>query len=466
VSIDTDPYIADHVFGTAPLMPAVIGLEAMAQAAMAVLAADTPPAFEQVRFDQAIVVSDRAPIVLRIAAFVAAPGVVELAIRSSTTGFHVDHFRATCRATGPGALGPADNGHPLDPLGNDSDRVAVDPDRDLYGRLLFQQRRFKRVRRYNRLRATECEAEVAAECADPWFVPYLDPTLVLGDPGVRDAALHAIQPCIPHVALLPVGIDRLVPAIVADRRPWTVSARERSRDGDTFTYDVELRSSDGCQRERWEGLRLRAAGPTTVATAWSGPLLGPYIERRVRDLIPDADIQALVACTSGKRAANRIERLVRQLLGHDTVVSHRPDGKPELPRMPDTQVSVAGTGELELIVTATASLGCDVEPVVARAENRWRALLGSERYALAASLHGNLRDSLDACATRVWTVMEALTKAGAPVDERLVLSRVEGDGWILLRAGAFRAASYAAAFAPPQPSVAVAVVVREAYARI
>jgi enediyne polyketide synthase len=41
--------------------------------------------------------------------------------------------------------------------------VHLDPARDLYGGLLFQEGRFRRLRGYRSLRATECVAESAAE---------------------------------------------------------------------------------------------------------------------------------------------------------------------------------------------------------------------------------------------------------------------------------------------------------------
>ncbi|MEK8107779.1 polyketide synthase dehydratase domain-containing protein [Micromonospora sp. M12] len=61
-------------------------------------------------------------------------------------------------------------------------------------------------------------------------------------------------------------------------------ATERSRDGDTYVYDIVLRTTAGEVVERWEGLRLRAVrkqdGKGLVA-----PLLGPYLERALGDVL-------------------------------------------------------------------------------------------------------------------------------------------------------------------------------------
>ena len=137
-------------------------------------------------------------------------------------------------------------------------RAARRPAGDLYGGVLFHQGRFRACSGYRRLRATECLAEISAGRSTVWFGRYLPDRLVLGDPGARDAAIHAIQACIPHATLLPIGVERVVSRGLASDAPLLLAARERSRDGDEFVYDIELITADGGLRERWEGLKLRA----------------------------------------------------------------------------------------------------------------------------------------------------------------------------------------------------------------
>ena len=54
---------------------------------------------------------------------------------------------------------------------------------------------------------TSAEAEIRPDDATLWYGPYHPTELVLGDPGARDAALHAIQACIPHRRILLEGAD-------------------------------------------------------------------------------------------------------------------------------------------------------------------------------------------------------------------------------------------------------------------
>src|SRR5205823_11930133 len=135
-----------------------------------------------------------------------------------------------------------------------------------------------------------CLAEITSDGKTGWFGPHLPADLVLGDPGARDAAIHAIQACIPHVTLLPVGIDRLVLRETQATDRCLVRAWERSREGNTFIYDLEVAGADGCIRESVEGLRLQMVGEALPREAWAAPLLGPYVERCLWDLVPGSTV--------------------------------------------------------------------------------------------------------------------------------------------------------------------------------
>src|SRR6202158_3942695 len=94
-------------------------------------------------------------------------------------------------------------------------RLAIDPPRDLYGGILFQEGRFRRLGGYRRLRATECLAEIAPDATAAWSARSLPAALLLGDPAARDAAIHGIQACIPHAQLLPIGVERILAGRIA-----------------------------------------------------------------------------------------------------------------------------------------------------------------------------------------------------------------------------------------------------------
>src|SRR5262249_3303806 len=154
---------------------------------------------------------------------------------------------------------------------------------DLYGTLFFHGPRFRRLRRYNRLRAHECRAEVDRPPTEEWFGAYLPPRLLLGDPGARDTFIHALQACIPGERVLPRAVER-APAYASRSEPLVVSARERSHDADTLVWDLEARDADGRLCERWDGLGLRRIGRAPQLDRWPLPLLAAHIERRLAEL--------------------------------------------------------------------------------------------------------------------------------------------------------------------------------------
>ncbi|MFL6262406.1 MAG: SDR family NAD(P)-dependent oxidoreductase [Thermoanaerobaculia bacterium] len=407
VSADTDPHLADHVFRGEPLFAAVLGMEAMAQAAMALAGTDELPVFEDVVFQRPVAVPPGRSTTIRVAALVREPGVVEVVLREASTGFAADHFRAVCR------FGAADEARPrllaTFPAGG---TVALAP-ADLYGGVLFHQGRFRRLVGYRALRATECLAEISADGSTAWFGRYLPDRLVLGDPGARDAAIHGIQACIPHATLLPIGVERVVSRGLASDVPLLLAARERSRDGDEFVYDLELVTAEGELRERWEGLRLRAVDRIAPPEAWTAALLAPYVERRLQELLPGTDLRVSLGADGPERR-------------------HRPDGAPE------GGISRSHAGGLVLEVAGGGRIGCDLEPVAERSEEVWRGLLGAERSRLAELIVRERDETFGAAATRVWAAAESLVKAGVPPGAPLTLESGGDGGWLLLRSGELR----------------------------
>src|ERR1044071_6455994 len=114
VSLRNDPYLIDHAFSGEPLLPAVVGLEAMTQVAQTV-SGKTALRIDNVELLHPVTLATMRVAALRVGGLVGervarasgtpvgggAPGgahhsedVVDIAIRSSSTQFHLDHFRA------------------------------------------------------------------------------------------------------------------------------------------------------------------------------------------------------------------------------------------------------------------------------------------------------------------------------------------------------------------------------------
>jgi enediyne polyketide synthase len=363
-------------------------------------------------------------------------------LRSASTGYQVDHFRGRCRIGTPGTASPAATQVSVPRA--DSGSVGLDPARDVYGRLLFHGDRFRRVRRYRRLSATECLVDLEPPMSLPWFGRYLPEALALGDPAIRDAAIHAIQACIPHALLLPVGVDRVLPVAWGPPDvPVQVWARERSRRDGTYVYDVDIMARDG-RRERWEGLRLRQIAPMATDRAWPAPLLVPYLERRLQELIAEADVA--VALEGDHSLDRRVgsDRAISCAVGQPAIVARPANGKPMAVGITDLDVSASHAAGLVLAVAGRGVVTCDAEPVVDRSAQVWMDVLGAQRFSLATLLARDMDEPLSTAATRVWTAGECLRKAGALSDVAVTLTATHRDGWALVSGGSHRIATYLA----------------------
>ncbi|MFP5265241.1 MAG: SDR family NAD(P)-dependent oxidoreductase [Blastocatellia bacterium] len=455
LSVNSDPYLSEHMLQGERILPAVVGLEAMAQVVMALTGSGEPPTFEEVRFLRSVVVPENGTARIRVAALVGESGEIDVALRSADTAYTTDHFRARCRIADPRSE-VLQGSHALPgPEGG----IQINPGSDLYNNILFHQGRFLRVQGYRMLSATECVAEIGPAAEGAWFGRYLPDGLVLGDAAARDAAIHCIQACIPHATVLPVGVDRLTTGGALPAASCFAWARERSRDGDLFVYDLDVTDDEGVVRERWEGLRLRAVNRSERKRPWPVGLLSPYVERRIQELIPGSGIAvALARNLDGERQVHS-DLMIQQCLREPVSVQRRHDGKPEVAGM--REVSVSHSGETTLAVASFGPVGCDIEKVASRPIWLWRDLLGIERFKLAEAIALQAGESIHAAATRVWAAIECLKKGGALVNAPLVISSSDDRCWALLSSGPLVIATASLMIEGAQDALVLAVLVKE-----
>ena len=441
LSTDDDLYLADHRLDGDLLMPAVFGMEAMAQAARAVTGRLEQPSLHDVEFLRPIVAVPQGSTI-RIAVLVRPDGAVDAVIRSADTDFQADHFRATLRfgAPRPEALAGLPEGtRPL----------PVDPARELYGPVLFQGGRFQRLTGYRHLAATRCVARIEPSPHSAWFPDFAPAELVLGDPGSRDVYMHAIQCNVPDATLLPAGIEQLHPAdalAAAAGGSLTLHALERSREGDTYIYDLDVLDEAGAVVEAWRGLKLQAVRKLDGSGPWLALLLGPYLERRTAEAVGSAlrcvvrpDEPGAVRDGRGSRRRATAEAL-GWAAGREVRVHYRPDGRPESAGL---EISASHGAGVTFVVTGDVPTACDVEEAAQRPEREWADLLGSEGFALARTLAAQTGEGLAVSATRVWGAVECLRKAGRVLTEPLTADGPGPDRWVYLRSGGARIAGFA-----------------------
>ena len=371
LSSRNDPYLDDHAFGGEPLVPAVVGMEAMVQVARAATGA-LPSRIDNLELLQPVTQST-----LRLATLVDGDE-VRFALRTSSTQFSLDHFRARM------SVAPRNERPRIDiPKGV----VELDPGHDVYGPLLFHTGRFQRVRRYRLLTSTTCVAELTPSHDAP-FHRYQPQDLLLGDLTIRDAAIHALQASVPHQTVLPAGIAS-VELFARVEGEAVVVAREIERHADHFVWNVDIASPDGLLFERWRGLRLQVVARRERVDDLAPALWGPFLEREL-------GLRTEVAADALQRVAGPVLR--------------RKDGKP---LAEGAHVSASHDGGIGLAVVHEKPVGCDVQLVDGEP---WCHVLGRHDAPLADVCMRLSGDEEPFAAARIWSARESMKKlAGDPL---------------------------------------------------
>jgi enediyne polyketide synthase len=457
LSSGSDPYLSDHQLDGDLLFPAVVGMEAMTQVATALLGRTGVPLLQDVEFLRPIVVRPGKTTTVRLVTLARDSETVAVAIRAEDTGFSADHFRATLRLPRPDL---PDEG--LSRKATQLPMVPGDPITELYGGVMFQGKRFQRVLGYRRASARHAVAELSTTTPAPWFATYLPQDQVLADPGTRDAVMHGIQCCVPDATLLPQGVERLYLSEPADQQTEFVimDARERSQDGDSYVYDVDVLDPTGRVVERWQGLTLRAVRKKDSSGPWVPAMLSGFLERSLERVLGGS--RAIVVEPDPEPGAQADRQAQTQLaagraLGGPVTVRHRPDGKPEVD---GATISASHGGGVSLVVTGSGRLACDVETVAGRTDQDWAGLLGDGLLGVRDLVVAESGEDTDVAGTRVWSALECLQKAGVTT-RTLTVDRVEADGWVVLSAGDAKVATWVTTLSYGPDSVVFAVLAGE-----
>jgi len=423
-----DPYLNDHRIDRLAVLPAVVGLEAMAQAATALAGKPLQTACA-IELDRPVIVPDDGTRTIRVCALHrddAIEDAIETVLRSEETDYRVDHFRAQFLLH--------DAAPPAAPIIPDGGTLI--PPEDLYGPLYFHTGRFRRVQTLCAPTARSCRAQISAHDDGEWFAGTHS-ELLLGNPGVNDATLHVLQACVPHRRLLPVGCDHLIITPHSGGGVLELRAAERHAANGVYLWDAAALDSSNQPMITWSGLRLRDVGPLHRAEPWPMQLLVVYLERCATALGLDAQLQVTVT-RDGVRGT-----------GHGQALD---------------QVSRSHLGELTLSVRGAGLVACDWQDVVDRSTEEWRRLLGPELAALAAQVRLACAEAESATASRLWTALECLSKVGHSPNAPLVLGGVYDGGWVLLRGGEYLIASTIAPIVGVRGPVAIAILAGDTHA--
>jgi len=428
VSPASDPYLDDHKLSGTRLLPGVMALEAMAEAAVVLMQADAGtavPVFNNVRFRKAMVIPDERDgntLVMRIAALANDQGDISFAVRSSETNFQVNHIEAGCllQSGDSPAIGYSPPGFKAS---GEETLQPFNAEVSLYNTVLFQSGRFQRVSGYHMIEARRCSGQLSLDDNTRWFARDLPQNLVLGDPGARDGALHGIQACIPHKTVIPVSVEKIECGRIESPAPHRMFAGEVADNGDELVYDMVIYNQAGQPIEVWHKLTLRVMGPPPGLHINTPLLMASFFERQVADIDPGAGLKLSVTPVPGPDSV--------RMSGDAS--THRPDGRPDPQN--GRHRSFSYNDVWRLAAGSVRPVGCDMETVHRKSARSWAALLGKEGLDLAEAVAEMVQEPLDVSATRVWTARESMKKAGLDPLAPLTIDPESSAMWVVFKSG-------------------------------
>ncbi|MGH3276778.1 MAG: KR domain-containing protein, partial [Streptosporangiaceae bacterium] len=444
LSLAADPYLADYRVAGLPVLPPVMALEALAQAASA-LAGRPLRRATAVTVNAAVTMpaacESGGEMLIRVCARAEA-GKITTALRCAESGMVVDHVRAEFSIEEPASL-PAwpaaadsgleettetrtertETGTGTTGTGTAETGTAGTVDGgELYGPVCFQTGRFQRIAGLPELSARACRALARGGDDRAWFSAGRGPGgpaqegLLLGSPGLNDAALQVLQACVPDRRVWLAGWDAAtfsgtaadgeveIRAFASARRPAGphpipaipvargVPAPAPSLDGPAapppaeLLWDVEAVDSSGQVLAAWRGVRLREAGPLPRAGAWPLSLLPAYLEHAAIRLGLDPDLRITVS-----------------------------------PRLPAGRALAAGGARFAACGWAPADPRHPVWP--------------ASEAGLAATfslLCGHLSEPPVVSAARLQAALACLAQVPVPPDTVVLFERAAPDGWVVL----------------------------------
>jgi Polyketide synthase dehydratase len=437
LSPDSDPYLADYRIEGWAVLPAVMGLEAMAQAACAIAGQPMLRA-DQVSFGAPVLIRQGTALI-RVCAKREGKRVMTV-LRSQQAGQWVDHCQASFQACA------AENtaSPPVASWRTAGTATEILDSTDLYGSIYFQTGRFRRVAFLSEFSSRRCRALVRGGDEQPWFGAGPGSSgmpLLLGSPGLNDATLHALQACFPHRRVLPAGCDSIsvsgrqvhgaVEVRAAQRSAaHTTSAQPCGTPGllapDEYIWDVTAVDAAGQVIVSWTGLRLKDAGPVPGNPVLPPALLGVYLERGATALGLDPALRITVRREQppfGLGAAGA---------SWSPVISSasRRGG----------WVSAGSRGQLDelalrLRAASPAACAWQTADLEQGTQEQLPDAADKEFETLRARLRDSLAEPTPTVHARIRTAIECLSKAGRPVGCDLIVDGCYGNGWALMHAG-------------------------------
>lgn len=349
-----DRYLDDHVIDGVSIAPGVMMVEALAQCAKALGIERNFLSIHNVKFHRPLTVPNAGGLKVRLSALRDATGGVTTNITCELDDFdgvcvEATFSNGTCEPRRLAREEGVRQAWPSAPLSS------------LYGNFFFQRGRFRRLASVEALSSRKVEVLFSESPGADWFGAFDSQECWLWDPGVADAALHALQLAVPHRRVLPLGIGQLS-LLDASATPVSMRATEVCTTDEIYEFQIELFDSAGKLVQSWSGVKFKSIGTAEFGTALQccPPLILCRLERLGREELDDSLSLVLVRNGDAKRQERGDSALA--LIGISTPMRRRLDGSPEVP-VGLGSVSLSHAGPLTLAVRGRKHVGCDIAQV-------------------------------------------------------------------------------------------------------
>jgi len=453
-----DKYIPEHVFAGTPLMPTVLGLESMVQAAKACIGTDRTPVIRDIRLKRPMIIPKEtgAKVQTYVLAGPTVKGVtsVKASMRSDSDGFASDHFEIECIFGSPSlqkSLLPTCPSIPKKKYQKDPEEFAPSP--------LFQGRFLRRISKIYAISETETLTEITVPVEAQYFSAGFEQKTQTPSPAVRDAMLQSAALGLP-AGFLPDHFDEFrFFRPYKDGEKVVCWSKVVSRSDDEMKADITVFDKKGkviemvkrfvakapstkvnlVPERNTESIPLKKFNDCLKETVGRKPVTFCMVahkdlaQKRFMAALPENERKKLKNghpaprheslignVVAGKLAASRHLELFNKtkLPFSDISIQHTKEGKPELAfnggqvsKTPPIGISLADGAGASFAIIGEGPVGIDTEKVEPRTTELWKGLLGDDGYDLAMRLMNETGESFDLSATRVWTLIEAGKKA-------------------------------------------------------
>lgn len=405
-----DLYLKDHIIDNQIIFPAVLAMEAMAQA-VNIINEGLPASFSfrELEFMQPVIIKKGESRRIRIIVQRMELNTYKVVLRDEATGFLKDYFKAVISTEllidsqnefVAGAMIP----------------LEINVQKELYNNILFQKGLFQRLKCYNYLTPYSLSADTVTGTKPQYFSDFLPQNLILTDPGIRDSAFHAVQACVPGYTLLPIKMG--VCNIFRKRdgiELCTIQALETGRNGDVFIYNILIFDENKEIIEEWIDVHFKILHLKKILIL-SASLIKNVLQRKLDEVRGERN-----CCTLKFNSGD-----------HDIVIK-RNDGKPLIGN--GFQFTKSHSDTIEISLKSRIAIACDVERVIHKTNSQWQKLLGDSRYKLAKSVKQVCGEDDNQAGTRVWGAVECLRKSGNSLFSPIIIKGKVSRGIVYFTSG-------------------------------